>query len=482
MLTKSLLILSALILTLQAERKPNLIYILVDDMAWADTGFNGHEFYETPHIDKLCADGVKLDQFYTGGANCAPTRACIISGMYTPRHKIYQPGGRSKGDHRKMRFAVPNRSNNSAGNSIKPEFEVRTELDESCQSIAETLKTAGYITARYGKWHLGDDTQGFDISSSNGQPGVDQKHYGNISVADEITDASIEFIKTNKDKPFFLYLSHWDVHMPIRAKKELVDKFEQKNKKLGTSYNAGLAGMTTQVDQSVKRIRAIIEELDLAEDTLILFSSDNGGPGNVTDNAPLKGVKGSFYEGGVRVPACAYWKGRIPSGSKSDIVMTSVDILPTFAELAGAKLPSSQPVDGVSIYNALVGKDVSHLQERAVFWHYPLYLQGSPKSTGLIPAYGTQEGYFRATPSSLVRKGDWKLIYFIETKSAELYNVRKDPYEQTELSQAEPKKYQEMLQLVKEWQEATQAPLPTKLNPQFDPSYDSKKKADKGKK
>lgn len=440
------------------EDKPNVIFILADDMGWADLGYNGHKFFETPNIDKMVQDGMKLDAMYAGGPNCAPTRACLISGMYTPRTHIYQPGSKSKGPFNKMRLLT--------GSKYFKTY--NDKMDPKVTSIAEVIKTAGYKTARLGKWHLGktdNHLQGFDISTSNGQNGPHSKHYGSKTVAESLTDRALEFIEENKNQPFFLYLSHWDVHGPIRAKNSLIEKYKAKNKKKGTNFNPAYAGMMEQVDTSVARVRAKVEELGLAENTLIIFTSDNGGVDKYTSNKPLTGVKGSLFEGGVRVGGVAYWKGTIKPGSVSNTPVTSVDLMPTLADISGAALPTNQPVDGRSILPILKGEK-NDLYTRAIFWHYPFYLQGV-KEGALIPVYGTKNKIWRGTPSSAIRKGDWKLMWYFEDNSTKLFNIKEDPYEKNDLSKENPEMNSKMLQILKGWVKETSAPVPSKINPKF---------------
>jgi arylsulfatase A-like enzyme len=449
--------------SLQAATKPHIVFILVDDLAWADVGFNGEEFYETPHIDQLCKDGVKLDQMYSGGPNCSPTRACLISGMYPPRTQIYVPGGGCKGDTSKMYLAVPGSCKEGEDAFVSRMPEMVREMT----SLAEVMKGAGYKTARFGKWHLGKNLRGFDVSSADGSKKTDGKFYGKPNVTDQLAEASIQFLKENKDTPCFVFLSLWDVHSPLKAKKELAAKYKKKNTKLGTNFHSNYAGMIEQVDDCVGNVRAAIEQMGIAENTLILFSSDNGGPDTHTDNAPLKGAKGSLYEGGVRVPSCVYWKGKTPSGATNETVITSVDMLPTFAELGGAELPKGQPVDGVSVVSAFLNQSNKDLEDRPVFWHFPHYLSGKGPNAAIIPPFGSEKGYFRGTPSSAMRKGDWKLIYFFETNTGELYNIKQDPYEKTDVAKSQAEIYQTMVRELKAWQKKTDAPVPQGKNPNF---------------
>ncbi|MHC4994649.1 MAG: sulfatase [Planctomycetota bacterium] len=461
------LIVLTLSLTATAQPRPNIVFVIADDLGWSDVGYNGQKFYETPNIDALARDGVILSDFYSGGPNCAPTRACINTGMYTPRHQLYTPGGQAKGDVKKMRFAVPIKGQeDSTYNTFKT---MLNYIDGHHTSIAEILGPAGYVSARFGKWHLGDDTQGFTYSSSNGDPSIENKNfYGNIDVAEDLTDAAIQFIDDNKAKPFFLYLGHWDVHSPLRARKNVVAKYQ---KKLETfkddgawEWNPIYAAMLDAVDTSVGRLRAKLKREGLEDNTLFIFTSDNGGASFATTNRPLHGAKGAFFEGGIRVPTCAAWPGVIEPGTSNDTPLTSVDFMPTFAELTGAKLPTNQPVDGRSFVGVLKGKN--ELQNRAIFWHYPLYLQGAGYNR-VLPVYGTDKMEWRAVPSTAIRKGDYKLIYYYEYDSYKLFNLRKDIGEQNNLAKKNPAKAKQLLNELQAWVKATNAPVPSKPNPAF---------------
>jgi arylsulfatase A-like enzyme len=202
--------------------KPNIIFIMADDLGWVDVGYNGATFYETPNIDALRASGMEFTSAYPGASNCMPSRSCIVSGMYTPRTQMWTPGGQAKGDKDYMKFLVP-RSGDKKG---KDQFPSKLALEPSVTSIAEVMNTAGYATARFGKWHLGPDTQGFGISDPDGRGGPEKSYYDDIDVEETLTDAAIGFIKDNKTKPFFLYLTYWDVHIPLRARPNVIAKYD----------------------------------------------------------------------------------------------------------------------------------------------------------------------------------------------------------------------------------------------------------------
>jgi len=452
----------------QAGRKPNIVFIMADDLAWADVGYHGAEFYETPNIDALCRSGMEFSSAYPGAANCMPSRACIMSGMYTVRTKMWTPGKVSKGNPRFMRFLVPNQQNRLGDGKIP----TKGSLDPSVVSLAHMLKQADYKTLHLGKWHLGRSGLGFDRNDVDGRgAGLenDQKFYGNKDVAEWLTDAAVEYIADNKDEtnPFFIYLNHYDVHVPINARAAVVKKYRKKlaSKKWSRDWNPVYSAMVEAVDRSVGRVWKSLKDNGLAENTLLICTSDNGGHGPVTWNAPLKGSKGSFYEGGIRTPLCMSWPRKIKPGTVCNTPVTGVDYMPTFADLAGVAPPTTQKLDGVSMVPLMMGKPIA---ERAIFWHYPLYLNGRVQTK---PIFGTDRMHWRTTPCSVVRKGDWKLIQFFETNTTELYNLKQDPGELSDLATDHGDKVDELLSLLKKWQADSDANIPETLNPDFDPSY-----------
>jgi arylsulfatase A-like enzyme len=417
----------------------------------------------------MTKEGMILNRFYPGGPNCAPTRACIVSGMYTPRTKIYQPSAKSKGKVSNMRYYVPTRDRKGDENAL----DSRTDMDPSITSIAEVMNTAGYVTSRIGKWHLGPDKQGFDESTQDGYDTSRKKYYGNPLATDRMAKSATEFMERNKDKPFFLYFSLWDVHTPLRAKKEVVEKYKKKWENWpdkSKKWNPTYAAMIEVMDNSVGVLRAKLKELNLDKNTLFMVVSDNGGPGGHSANLPLKGAKGALYEGGIRTPAVAVWPDVITANSVNDYPITGVDLMPTFAEVGGAALPKNQPVDGQSFMKLLnTGKD---LKKRSIFWHYPLYLQGKDSKRGwpgdnVLPVYGTNKMYWRAVPGSAIMEGDWKLIYFYEYEKYELYNLALDQSEQKDLSQSHPRIAKRLYKKLMKWVKDTEADVPTQENPDY---------------
>jgi len=456
-----------LVTNASAAERPNIVFILADDLGWQDVGFAGAEFFETPHIDRLAAQGMTFTSAYSGGPNCSPTRACLMSGTYTPRHQIYTPGGKSKGKTEYMRLLVPARDRKDPGLEQKAasQFRITNTLSPEFVCIPEILGAAGYTTARLGKWHLGPDTQGFDLSTSNGTDDGTGRFYGDVDVAEQLTDRALEFIEDNQDGPFFLYLSHWDVHTPRRARKNVVKKYTAKLAQIPAAkrrnFSPVYAGMIEAVDTSVGRVMAKIDELQLQQETLIIFTSDNGGLPVVSQLDPLRGQKGSLFEAGTRVPACLRWSGRIEAGASCDTPITSVDFLPTFASLAQAQLPTSQPVDGVDVSPLFFGRRIA---DRSIFWHYPLYLAGRGLTIDLP---GGKTYSWRGFPSTSARHGKWKAIHFFETQTFALYDLETDPGETTDLSQRHPRVAAHMQQQIQTWQREVDAPIPSVSNPNY---------------
>ncbi len=445
-----LLPLSVLCLTLStiaSAQPPNIVLILVDDLGWKDVGFNGAEFYETPNMDRMAEAGMIFTDAYSGGPTCAPTRASLISGMYPPRHMIYTPAIRSRISARKMRLLAPLDSKYwhhiGITDPVPDPFPVRGKLPSSVVSIADVLKTAGYRTARIGKWQIARNNMRFDESNGVGDTKDPESTF-------KQAEAGVKFIKKNRDRPFFLFLSHNDVHEPLVARKNLVDKYKDKLKSLPKrkrDYNPTYAAMIDAVDSSVGRIIETLDKYDLSEKTLVILTSDNGGD-EATNNAPLRSRKQSLYEGGIRVPTCMKWPGVIEAGTKSSVPITTVDFLPTFASLAGAELPTGQSVDGESFEPLLRGSTHS-LAERAIFWHYPLYMLDI------------------TTPASAIRKGNWKLIEFFDGERLELYDLASDISESNNLASAKPGRAKNLHQELIEWRRVTNAPVPQQLNPHY---------------
>ncbi|QDT95352.1 sulfatase [Gimesia aquarii] len=446
-----------LISTEAASGKPNVILFFIDDLGWRDVGFMGSDFYETPHIDRLAQQSMRFTSAYAAAPNCAPSRACLMSGQYTPRHGVYTVGDPARGNDQ-YRKLVP------ATN--------KTVLDDQFITIADVLSQAGYRCASIGKWHLGKSprSQGFQTNIAGNQSGSPRGGYFSPYrnpqltngtkgeyLTDRLTDEACSFIKSNADSPFFLYLTHYAVHTPLQAKQEDIKHFQ--TKPAGKLHqHATYAAMIKSMDESIGRVLKTLKELKLAQNTVIVFTSDNGGYGPATTMQPLRGSKGMLYEGGIRVPLLVKWPGVTKAGSSSDEPVINVDFYPTFLEITETSKPENYQLDGVSLVSLLKAPQ-SKLKPRSLFWHFPAYLQ----------KYQGMQQRFRTTPVSVIRQGDWKLLEFFEDGHQELYNTRLDISEMMDLSNSHPDKAKELAKTLHQWQKQVQAAIPSKPNPLYDP-------------
>ena len=473
-----------------ADRPPNVIFVLADDLGWTDLGAFGSKYYETPNIDRLAAQGMRLTNHHHC-QNCTPTRSALLSGQYGARTGTYTVGsiGRFNWQTRPLR-PVDNITN----------------LSLERDTFANQLKAAGYATAMFGKWHLGNAPEyhpakrGFDEAiESSGQhfdfETTPKTPYPKGQyLADFLTDKAVDFIQRNQAKPFLLYLPHFGVHSPFQAKSELVAKFKGKPG-VGGHNSPTYAAMLASVDESVGRVMAKLEELKLADNTVIIFASDNGGVGGydrpdglirepgteakgkkakakddedgggITDNTPLRSGKGSLYEGGTREPFIVRWPGVTKPGSTCEVPTIHVDIFPTFLELAGAPKPR-QVLDGESLV-PLLRNASAKLKRDAIYQHFPGYLGSGP-------------GLWRTTPVSLIQVGDWKLMEYLEDGRLELYNLRSDIGESKNLAKEMPDKAKELHTRLIAWRAEVKAPMPTPNKPGEAPPAAPKEK--KGKK
>lgn len=438
--------------------KPNIVFIMVDDLGWKDVGFMGSNYYETPNVDKLSRQGMVFTNAYANAPNCAPTRACLITGQYTPRHGIYTVNNPDRGESRYRKLIpIPN----------------NTILNSSFVTLAETMKSAGYRTGMMGKWHLGEgggtgpEAQGFDVNIGGchqGHPATYFSPYENEYIedgtdgeylTDRMTDEAIKFIEGSKDGPFFLYLTYYAVHTPIQPKPEVKEKYEGKAAD-GKQNNPAYAAMVETVDAGVGRVMDKLDELMLTENTVVIFFSDNGGVGGITDMDPLRGSKGMLYEGGIREPMIVRWPGKVNPGTRCDIPVISIDFYPTFMEIAGISKPIDLILDGENILPLFTGGE--GFSDRAIFWHFPAYLEASSYLPGLI---------WRTTPVSVIREGDWKLLEFFEDGNLELYNLKDDISETNNLADQMPEKATSLHNKLLNWRAKIEAPVPTELNPEY---------------
>jgi uncharacterized sulfatase len=436
----------------EAPLPPNIVFVLIDDLGWSDVGCYGNRFVDTPHIDQLAAGGVRFTDFYAAGCVCSPTRASIQSGQNQARFRLtdFIPG------HWRPFEKV-----------ITPQ--TRLALPLELTTIAEALKSSGYATGYFGKWHLGwgaggsPRAHGYDTSIVTGgshfAPGfrvnpksAPQPEDGQY-LADYLTDRTCEFIRGHRKGPFFAFLSHYAVHIPLQASRELVEKYRSRRQPGQGVHNPVYAAMVEHCDRSVGRIVDELERLDLTSNTVVVFTSDNGGlykrygggGAAVTSNAPLRGEKGSLYEGGIRVPLIIRWPGVVSSGSVCRRPAVSHDLYPTLVAAAGGSLPESQVFDGRSLLGLLKAPD-SGLEREAIFFHYP--------------------HYHHSRPATAVRAGKWKLIEFLDDGAVELYDLAADIGETKDLAAESGERAAELRGRLHDWRRDIEAAVPMP-NPAF---------------
>jgi len=416
---------------LSAGEKPNILFILTDDLGYADLACNGSDLYRTPHLDRLAQQGTRFTQAYTAAHVCSPTRASIMTGKYPARVRLTDWLTGHEKPHARLQI---------------PPWTKGLPADEV--TIAELLKPQGYATGWFGKWHLGDGAQdhGFEAGDQTWELNRKQDQEDPKGVF-TVTQDALKFIdQTQGEKrPFFVAVSHYSPHGPIRFEDKLRDEYQTIiDQKQPRQTNAGYAAMIEALDASVGQLLQGLDERGLAENTLVIFFSDNGGALSFTNNAPLRGGKGTFYEGGIRVPFLVRWPGEVPAGKVSDTVISSVDFFPTFAALTEARLPEN--IDGVNIVENLKGK--AETGRETLYWHYP--------------------HYHAEKPAGAIRKGNWKLIEWFETGETELFDLSSDPHEERNLAKEQPAKNDELLADLHHWQKSVQAQLPV-LNPHYNP-------------
>jgi len=444
---------SAIASVAEAATPPNVILILADDLGWADLGVYGSDLHETPHIDRLARDGMRFTQAYSACTVCSPTRGAVLTGLYPARTRVtdWIPGRLPSNP----KLAIPAWTKH---------------LPTETTTLAERFKTAGYVTASIGKWHLGQkayypEKHGFDLNiagTSEGSPadgyfapykiptlpeGPDREY-----LTDRIGTEAVRFVEATRERPFFLYLPHFAVHTPIQAPPALVGKYKAKVRPGLRHTHATYAAMMESLDASIGRLRAKLTELGLAENTIIVFASDNGGHLPTTSNAPLRSGKGSAYEGGVRVPLIILWPGVTAPGGVSDMPTISTDFFPTLLEIAGLRVAPGEGADGVSLVPALRGQ--SRPAREAIYWHYPHYQ--------LYQRGGT-------TPYGAIRAGDYKLIEYYDDMRVELYHLGDDIGETHDLAAAKPEMAEKLRAQLHAWRASTGAQMPTP-NPAYDPS------------
>jgi arylsulfatase A-like enzyme len=484
----------------EKQKKPNVIIFLVDDFGWSDLSCYGSTFYETPNVDQLANEGVRFTNAYAACHVCSPSRASLMTGKYPARINLtdWLPGRKD--------FPFQKLKN----------VEVNQHLPYEETTIAEAMKANGYKTAIFGKWHLGEDpsgpeAHGFDVHVPKGwEKGWPLTYYAPFRLenyqgkdgeylTDRLTNDALSYIESNRDNPFFLYLSHFAVHDPIEGRKDLVEKYDRKlasqKEPKGPPYilegnpdspdplsveertsrlddkdysgysqlpdrtvkvkqrqdNSNFAAMVESMDESLGKVRAKLKELGIADNTIIIFASDNGGmaaanfghpqrkidPSKLdkaysTSNLPLRGAKGWLYEGGIRVPLIVKWAGNKKPGSVCDVPVIHPDIYPTVLEMAGLPLLQKQHVDGKSIVPLLKGKTTLHRD--ALYWHFPHYSN-----------HGMQ------SPGGAIRYKNYKLIEYYENNTVQLFDLAKDIGELHDISKEDPATTNKLRDMLHQW-------------------------------
>jgi uncharacterized sulfatase len=449
-----------------AQDRPNIIMIMADDLGGRDLAAYGNKFNESPNIDKLASQGMLFHNAYAAPV-CSATRASIQSGQYPARVGIFD----FITGHWRPYEEV-----------IVPIHKVQ-HLPENITTIGDVMQSAGYKTGYFGKWHLGNashllpNARGYDTAYMYAGGGFYNPKFipefkvpENGRVSDVLSDMGVDFIKENKEQPFFLFVSHYDVHVQLDGDRDLIDKYLKKEKDPDYTNNAVYAAMIEHIDRSVGTIMQALEDEGLTENTIVIFYSDNGGVDNrfdnipllggdskdvypdehplkyiATSNTPLRAGKGTLYEGGVRVPLIVKWPNKVKENVSSEALVSSADFYPTLLELAKGKQPENQVLDGHSMFPALTENKFD--PEREVFTHYPVY--------------------HHEQPMSALRKGDWKIVENLVSGEFDLYNLKYDVNEMTDLKFSYQEKLEEMKMTLKKWQNDTKAQMPVP-NPAFD--------------
>lgn len=461
------------------SQPPNIVLFLIDDLGWMDLGCQGSRYYQTPNIDQLATQGVRFTDAYAACGVCTPTRAAILTGKYPARLLMtnWTPDGRwdPRSRLREARFL--------------------RDLPLEEVTIAETLREVGYRTASIGKWHLGGppfslpEHHGFDINiggHAHGAPGdyfypyqgdwpipsTSLRATWNVLpdgqpdeyLTDRLTDEAVKFIRDSHDQPFFLYFPHYAVHTPLQAKPEVVAKYQQvpASKRQGDPV---YAAMVESVDDSVGRVLATLQELQLAENTVVIFASDNGGFWKATDHTPLRGHKGTYWEGGIRVPLIINWPGRSVAGKVVSLPVTSTDLYPTILSVTGQPPRPHQHLDGLDMTPLLTESDSAKVADswprQSLFWHFPHY-----------------NNHPETAPQGAIRKGPWKLIQTYDPESLQLYNLDDDLGETTNLAGERPELAKQLLADLDTWRKSVGADS-MQPNPGYDPAIENQEKGKK---
>ncbi len=448
-----------------AARRPNVVFLLADDLGWSDLACYGADLHQTPRLDRLAAEGMRFTDAYAAAPVCSPTRASIMTGKAPARlhMTIWKESAKNRVFNRPL---------------LPPD--AASHLPQSERTLAKTLHQAGYFCAHVGKWHLGGykyfpEAMGFDVNiggtgwgapntywwpyRGTGTFGDEYRYVPHLEwgkpgeyLTDRLTSEALKILERVDDRPFFLYLCWHAVHTPIEAKPELVEKYRSRLRPNLRHQNPAYAAMVETLDTNVGRVLDKLEELGLADNTIVFFTSDNGGFINryrgqrVTNNFPLRSGKGSLYEGGVRVPLIVRWPGHVPAGSVCRQPVSSCDFYATILELLG--LSHQKPArteDGLS-FASLLSNPEAPWSRQTLFWHYPHY-------------------YATTTPVSAVRQGPWKLLHYYEDDRVELYNLAEDLSETRDLAEQLPERAAELRRQLDQWLKQVDAQMPSRQRP-----------------
>jgi arylsulfatase A-like enzyme len=426
----------------------NILFVLMDDLGWHDLAPYGNSVIETPNLTRLANEGARFTNAYAAAPVCSPTRASILTGQYPARLKLTD--------------WIPGRAPWPWSRLRRPEF--AQFLPEDHQTLAETLRPAGYRSASIGKWHLGGaehspDRRGFDKNIGGTAAGSPPSYFGplelpNLKLApqefltERLTNEGIAFLQSNREHPFFLYQAHYTVHLPLEAREQAIAKYKARDTR---GIEPAYCAMVENADESVGQLMRALDESRLSDRTIVVITSDNGGAryqerrlAPVTDNAPLRAGKGHIYEGGIRVPLFIRWPSVTKPGSVVATPVSSIDFVPTLCAAAGVAAPRC---DGVDLRRVFSGS----APERPLFWHYPHYSDQGGK------------------PSGAIRLGDWKLIEFFEDNRLELFDLRSDPGERRNLIRKEPRRAKQLHEMLRDWRASVGAVMPA-ANPDYDPA------------
>ena len=452
-----------------AQEHVNVIYINADDLGVMDVGFNSDR-YITPNIDQLRAEGMLFTEAYAPAANCAPSRACVLSGQYGPRHGVYTVGGSARGDSR-TRKIIPAKSIGG--------------LNPENANIGTVFRKNGYKTIHLGKWHAGVKSleSGFDVNiggSRTGRPGdggyfspfskgpmerFNERYPEGTHRVDIYADQAIQFMREHKARPFFMHMAYYAVHTPLERVPEFVHKYDS------DTVQVAYATMIEKMDQGIGHILDELDRLGLKENTLVLFCSDNGGIRYISHQDPYRSGKGSYLEGGIREPLVVRWPKVIKANSSCAVPVSGIDFFPTFLAATGVEKPEDKILDGVSLVPLFNGNKIA---DRALFWHFPIYLESYAGEHD-----HAHDPVFRTRPGSVIRKGNWKLHEYFEDGHLELYNLKTDLGERKNVAHEMSEKTKELYEELKQWRTEINAPVPVEKNPEYDSSYEPKIKKGK---